>query len=128
MRKEPNVKTSRFVTFTRISIVSFILLTVRLQCSPAHALPATNDPPDQTIDCLGNLQGSISTAPQTVNLGQSATLSWNVKVPSGCTGVKLYVDNVAVSPIGSRIIQPIANTGYQLNALFLGGRRTLANA
>jgi hypothetical protein len=41
----PALLISRFVKFMCISTVSFLLLTVRLQCSPAYALPATDDPP-----------------------------------------------------------------------------------
>lgn len=109
-----------------------MLLTAGLRGTPAYALPAT-DPPqkEKAIECLGDLQGTLSTTPQSVNLWQTATLRWNVTVPSSCTGVglKLYVDNQAVSPIGSRSIQPIANTGYRLHAalpaVLGGGRRTL---
>jgi hypothetical protein len=126
------MKTSWFAKFVCISTLSFMLLSIGLRCLPAYALPATDDPPEKAIECLGDLQGTISSTPQPVNLWQTATLRWNVTVPSICTGtgVKLYVDNQVVSPTGSQTIQPIANTSYRLHAtlpaVFGGGRRTLA--
>jgi hypothetical protein len=129
------MKTLRFIKFMRISTVSFMLFTIGLRGAPAYALPAT-DPPakEKAINCLGDLQGTLSTTPQIVDFWKTATLRWNVTVPSSCTGtgVKLYVDNQAVSPTGSQSIQPIANAGYRLHAALPaalgGGRRTLANA
>lgn len=110
----------------KVSLASVMLLSSGLLTSPAHALP--KDPPEQTVDCLGDLQGSISTKDQSVNLWETSILSWNVNVPRGCTGVKLYVDGVVVSPIGSRSIQPIANTVYRLQAVFRNGRREVGLA
>jgi hypothetical protein len=126
------MKTLRFTQFVRISMVSFMLLTVGLRSAPAYALPITGDPPEKAMECLGDLQGTLSSTPQPVNLWQTATLRWNVTVPSICTGtgVKLYVDNQVVLRTGSRTIQPIANTSYRLHAalpaVWGGGRRTLA--
>src|SRR5262245_46541105 len=127
------MKTSQLVKFIRISMLSFVLLGLGLRGSPAHALPAT-DPPlkEKALDCLGDLQGTISATTQPVDLWKTATLRWNVTVPSGCTGigVKLYVDNQAVSPTGSRSIQPIADSSSKLHAalpaVYGGAKRTLA--
>jgi hypothetical protein len=119
---------ARFAKRMSISMVSFMLLTVGLQGPPAYALPPTDEPPERMLRCLGDAQGSISTTPQTVNLWQTATLSWNIKVPSGCGDLKLYVDNQVVSPTGSRSIQPIADTSYRLHAVLGNGSRMLATA
>jgi len=127
------MKTSGFTKLIRGGAVSSLLFLAGLQGAPAYALPAT-DPPakEKAINCLGDLQGTLSVTPQPVNLWQTATLKWNVTVPSSCTGVgvKLYVDNQIVSPTGSRTIQPIADTSAKLHATLPaalgGGRRTLA--
>ena len=118
-----------------VSMVSFILLSLGLQTSPAQALPASPPPQsEKALECLGDLQGTLSATPQPIPLWQSGTLRWNVTVPSSCTGVgvKLYVDNQVVSPTGSRTIQPIADTSAKLHAtlpaVLGGGRRTLATA
>jgi len=116
-----------------INLASMILLSLGLRVLPAYALPA-GDPPqkEKATDCLGDLQGTISVTPQPIPLWQTATLRWNVTVPSSCTGigVKLYVDNQVVSSTGSRTIQPIADTSSKLYAtlpaVLGGGRRTLA--
>ena len=115
------------------NLVSFLLLGVGLQASTAYALPAT-DPTgqEQALDCLGDLQGTLSITPQPIRLGDPGNLQWSVTVPSNCSGVgiKLYVDNQLVSLTGSRTIQPIANTSARLHAtlpaVLGGGRRTLA--
>ncbi len=113
--------------------VLLMLLTVGLHYSPAYALPIAGDPPEKAMECLGGLQGTISATPQPVPLWQTATLKWNVTVPSSCTGIglKLYVENQVVSSTGSRTIQPISDTrGYRLHAtlpaVLGGGKRTLA--
>ena len=123
---------SHFVKLTYISLLSFLLLSTSLYASLAYALRATNEPPQKALDCLGDLQGTIS-APSQVDLWQTATLRWNVTLPSSCTGigVKLYVDNQVVSPIGSRTFQPIADTSpiklhAALPAVYGGAKRTLA--
>jgi len=111
------------------------LLSLGLSSSPAHAIPA-NEPPQQedSLDCFSDLQGAISNTPQVINLGQTATLRWNVTVPSSCTGkgVKLYVNNQLVSSTGSQNIQPSADTSYRLRATLPavhgGGERTLATS
>src|SRR5262249_50647632 len=112
----------------KVSLASVMLFSGGLQPVPAHALTKTTDPPDQTVDCLGNLQGTISTKDPSVDLWQTSSLSWNVTVPHGCTGVKLYVDALDVSPTGSRSMQPVVDTVYGLQAVFRNGRRDLGLA
>ena len=69
---------AQFAKRMRIGIVSFMLLTVGLQGQPAYALPATDEPSDQMLRCLGDAQGSLTVTPQPVDLWQNTTLSWNV--------------------------------------------------
>lgn len=119
-----------------LGMISVMLLSLGFPDSPAHAIrngtstpprddgtlePPDNDPPpppDNTVDCFVNPQGSISITPQTINLGQSATLTWTVTVPVGCGAMKVYINGLPVAPSGSRVLQPIANDGYELHARF----------
>ncbi|MGE4094503.1 MAG: right-handed parallel beta-helix repeat-containing protein [Candidatus Binatia bacterium] len=133
-----------FVKMVDIAMISSMLFSVGLQVSPALALaPKVNlsnvknlslQAKEKAAKCLNSLQATISASPQPVKLLEPATLSWNVTVPSSsafCTGinVKLYVDGLAVSPAGSRSIQPIANYQSFLIAAVDGGtQRTLATA
>ena len=135
------MKTSSISQFMRISTLSLMLLTVGLQTSPALALaPKTNlsnvnnlslQAKEKAAKCLNSLQGTISASPQPVEFPNPTTLSWNVTVPSTsalCTGinVKLYVDGLAVSPAGSRSIQPIVDSKSFLIAASGTTQRTLA--
>src|SRR6188474_1709579 len=53
--------------------------------SAAHA--GTTTTTDPNLDCLANTTATFSASPSTIVLGQSTTLSWNVKVPVGCSAV-----------------------------------------
>src|SRR5262245_1599884 len=119
-----------------IGMISLMLLGLGFPGSPAHAIrngtdtppfddgiiePPDGDPPpppEETLDCFVDPRGSVSIAPQTINLGESATLTWNVTVPVGCGAMEVYINGWPVSPSGSRVVQPIANNGYQLRAQF----------
>lgn len=93
--------------------------------SAAHAAPPP--PPDPNLDCLADTTATFSASPSTVVLGQSTTLSWSVKVPTGCTGVKLSILNQAVGKTGTMVVTPMTITHYELIATYLGTRRTLGS-
>ena len=118
-----------------IGLISVMLFSLSLPGSPAHAIrngtnapPFDNGtlappereplPPEETLDCFVDPHGSISITPQTIHLGESATLTWNVTVPVGCGAMKFYINGLPVAPRGSRVVQPIANDGYELYAQF----------
>jgi hypothetical protein len=86
--------------------------------SAAHAAPPP--PPDPDLDCLANTTATFSASPSTVVLGQSTTLSWNVKVPIGCTAVKLSILNGPVGRIGTMVVTPMTITHYELIATYYG--------
>ena len=130
-----NHNVARFAKFMNIGLVSFLLFNLGSSGSPAYAIRnVTSDtffdngsleppdreppPPDYTLDCFVNPQGSISVTPQTINLGESATLTWDVMVPVGCGAMEVYINGLPVAPRGSRTVQPIANDGYELHARF----------
>ena len=107
------MNTKFLAKLVKVGMVSFMLLSLGLQASPAQRTSGRPpSPKERAFECLGDLQGTISATPQPILLMQTGTLRWNVTVPSSCTGVgvKLYVDNQVVSPTGSRTIQPIADT------------------
>lgn len=129
------MNTKFFAKLINLGMVNSMLFSLGLQITPVHALPAsTPSSQEKAIDCLGDLQGTLSVTPQPIRLWETGTLRWNVTVPTSCTGVgiKLYVDSQLVSPTGSRTIQPIADTSTKLHAtlpaVLGGGRRTLATA
>jgi hypothetical protein len=62
----------------------------------------------------------MSATPRTVDLGQSATVRWNVQVPNGCANLRLRLDRQAVNRQGSLRVVPIANTTYALRAWWPG--------
>ena len=137
------MNTKLFVKLVNIGMVSFTLLRVGLQTSPALALaPKTNlsnvnnlslQAKEKAAKCLNSLQASISSNPQPVAFGNTTTLSWNVTGLSSnslCTGlnVKLYVEGQVVSSSGSRSIQPIFDYKSFLIAASGTTQRTLATA
>lgn len=136
-----NTHRYHFATLLNLSVVGFLLFSLGLSASPAHAIrnattatpfdngtlapPDPNPvPPENTLDCFEVLQGSISVTPQTINLGQSATLTWNVTVPVGCGTMKVFINDLPVSPSGSRVVQPMANDGYRLTICPIRKRET----
>lgn len=95
--------------------------------SAAHAGLPTTDPTDPNLDCLLNTTATFSASPSTVVLGQSTTLSWNVKVPIGCSAVKVSLQNQAVGRTGTMVVTPMTITTYRLAATYLGAQKTLGS-
>lgn len=95
---------------------------------PVLALPSGSTTPGQerALECLGEIQASLTASPSTINLGQSVSLRWDATVPSGCGMVGLRLDSTTVPTTGSRSLQPIADTTYILRAVFGNSTRTLA--
>src|SRR5262245_43181620 len=115
-RKLPSYTLSRATALAML----FGLATSARWIPPAEALPNGNGPTPQqehTIECMGDVQATFTVTPSTVNLGQSATLSWKATIPSGCSSIGLRLDNLAVPNTGSRTIWPDANTSYTLRAV-----------
>jgi hypothetical protein len=57
--------------------------------------------PENTLDCFTGLDGSISVTPPSINLGESATLTWHVTMPVGCGAMKVFINGLLVASRGS---------------------------
>ena len=102
--------------------LSLVAAGTLLSHTTAHALPNFDDPldsptSDETIECLSDVQvRSFTATPATIEFGENAMLNWDVDLPSGCTGLQLYVAGQAVGPQGSLTVQPFRTTTYSLSA------------
>lgn len=88
------------------------------------------DPTNPLLDrCLSEATGSLTATPSSVPLGASATLRWNVSIPSGCSVVKTYLDSQLIAASGTRTVTPQANSTHRLRLYISGyGERQLASA
>lgn len=60
---------------------------------------------------------SFTVTPNSINLGESATLSWNISSGTNATTAYIYSPiNSAVPLIGSYVVTPLVNTSYDLSA------------
>jgi len=107
-----------------VSLVALAVLVLAVGgrgVSPAYANPT--DPGDPDSPCLTGLHvKSFTASPSSVDLGQTATLRWNVQVPRSCAQLRLELLGQAVRLQGTLRVTPIANTTYLLNARWRGQR------
>lgn len=86
-----------------------------------------DDPPLNR--CLTEASGSLTATSSTVALGGSSTLKWSVRIPSGCTAVRTYLNSDVVGTSGSLVVTPQASSQYRLRIYISGyGERALATA
>ena len=65
--------------------------------------------------------------PGTIDLGQSATLEWNVELPTNCAPPRLMIGTrVLDRPKGTLSVKPNGQTTYSLTAWTTLSHRTLA--
>ncbi len=65
--------------------------------------------------------------PGTIDLGHSATLRWDVDLPSNCARPRLMIGTrVLAEPHGTLSVQPNSRTTFTLTAWTTLSRRTLA--
>lgn len=88
------------------------------------------DPTNPVLDrCLQEATGSLTASPATVPLGGSSTLRWSVRLPSGCSTVRTYLNSQLVGTTGSSTVTPQSNQVHRLRLYISGyGERTLATA
>ena len=93
----------------------------------AGGLPGENLPGDfgGGIDCADFVTGSVTVAPPSIKVGDSATLSWSVTIPDRCTAKGITVGGQPVGTQGSMAIQPPRTQSYvlQQDAKTLGAAR-----
>src|SRR5262245_35458376 len=116
----------------RIVALALLFVLVGRWVPPAHALTATDTGAagaDHAVQCLGALSGALRATPQSVELWKtSATLSWSIAVPPGCTTIRFYLNGQLVAPAGTMTVQPIANSTYSLKARYPGvGERAMGS-
>ena len=111
-----------------LSATLMVLALAGRLVAPAYALlppkDETGDPPG--FDCLADATASLTVTPPTINLGQSATVQWNVQAPSGCGLLALWLDATPVAHTGSFTVQPMATASFTLRATIPNASRTLA--
>src|SRR5688572_10906171 len=79
--------------------------------------------------CFEDLTGSFTASAYSIQLGQSVTLRWNVKAPTGCSALRYYLGNSLVSASGSSVVTPLANATYSLRIVLSGiGQSNFGNA
>jgi hypothetical protein len=105
-----------------VAATLLVLALAGLVAAPAVALPIGGiapsggggiyvAPPDPCLPAPQIL--SFTATPATITLGQTATLTWNVQVPSGCNYlVALLGQSVGLQ--GSLPVQPLIDTSYTL--------------
>jgi hypothetical protein len=71
---------------------------------------------------------SFAVSPNTIDFGSSTTLSWNVKIPAGCTTLKLDIGSQVVGRQSSLTVQPLFDSTYTLRATFLNKKYGIASA
>ncbi|MBX3191205.1 MAG: right-handed parallel beta-helix repeat-containing protein [Labilithrix sp.] len=78
--------------------------------------------------CLTDATGSLTATPSTISLGGSSTLAWSVKIPSGCTAARAYLDSQLVGTTGSTLVRPQASSLRRLRIYIAGyGERVLSS-
>ena len=79
-------------------------------------LPGENLPGDfgGGIDCADFVTGSVTVAPPSIKVCDSATLSWSVTIPDRCTAKGITVGGHPVGAHGSMTIQPPRTRSYVL--------------
>jgi FG-GAP-like repeat len=90
---------------------------------PALALPPGEPEPDPGAarrayvlrECVPKAQKSFTVSPQSIALGGSATLTWSVTFPAGCTDIPLLLSGTKVGLSGSTTVQPMVDTTYALS-------------
>src|SRR5215470_5537305 len=72
---------------------------------PTPLLPPGDD--DPAVDCLTDTTAAFQASADTIQLGESVTVSWAVQVPNGCAGVTQSIRGWgAVAREGSFTISP----------------------
>jgi hypothetical protein len=72
--------------------------------------------------CISDATIQMSADPTQVTLGQSSTVQWSVRLPTGCSGVRVRFQGVTVGTTGSRSVTPARTSTYSvlLSATTLG--------
>jgi hypothetical protein len=105
---------------------------VLLRGAPTAALPPPPDDgdpePSEPHGCLSYVEGDLTATPQTIRLGESVTLHWNVRSRAeGCPEL-VFVRGEIVPRTGNLTVVPPANTTYDLTAKAGNQTRYLATA
>ena len=91
-------------------------LAVLAEPAPARAIGGPS--------CLDQVTADFSTSPSTIVLGQSTTLTWDVRPPRNCTPLIALVNTIGQVPtFDSRVVTPTASTTYRLIVGHLGNTR-----
>ncbi|MBS2014197.1 MAG: right-handed parallel beta-helix repeat-containing protein [Deltaproteobacteria bacterium] len=85
----------------------------------------TTDPP--VSRCVTDATGSITASATSIALGGTATVRWSVRVPTGCSSLRIYVSGQSVSASGSMVLQPQANTVRSLFVSYGSAQRSLGS-
>ncbi len=90
----------------------------------ARAAPHAEQEPS---DCISDAKAKKFAATDgQIPLGKSTKISWDVRTPGSCGGLRLYIGPVKLgSKKGSKTITPVANTGYSLIAKHRNATKTL---
>lgn len=62
--------------------------------------------------CVDGTTIGVAVNPPTVQLGQSSVVTWHVQLPSGCGGVVVKLNGIAVGSSGSRVVTPPRKTVF----------------
>ncbi len=95
----------------------------------SSALPPEGTENPRLERCLTEATGSLTATPSTVPLGASSTIKWNVKIPSGCPTVRVYLGQALVGASGTQVVTPQASSQFNARVYISGyGERTLSTA
>ena len=72
--------------------------------------------------------GSVHASAPSVPVGGSVTLSWSLKLPTGCPYITVRFNGAPVSASGSRVETPIADSTYRLTAALGSASRLIGSA
>jgi hypothetical protein len=88
--------------------------------SAGYAIPTNPGEPEDPPCLAGLTVRSFTASPSAVDLGQSATIRWNVQVPSGCVQLRLDLNGQPIWRQGALRVTPIANSTFALHARWRG--------
>lgn len=106
-------------------VTSIVVVAGAIWAEPAAAGPSTPKPPPGLVRCVNRTQAQLTVTPTIradsatcpapcVKLGDAATVTWKVTVPSGCAKMKLRMNGEAVPASGFRTVHPIADSFFSL--------------
>lgn len=112
------------------TVVAFVALFVGVvgTATAASAPSAARNDDDEPSKCISETEATkFRAADREVKLGKSTNLTWEVRTPGGCGGLRLYIGPTRLSSrSGTKTYRPVANTGYSLIARERAAQKTLA--